>query len=409
MSSETARRRACAARLLLALVAVAPFAACGKKGDPLPPPRTVPARIADLAVRQRGLEVVLEMGYPKTTAAGMVLPELASLEVLQAAKPAPPATTTAAGAATPATAPAVPPPAAAAPVTPAPATPAPTTPAPTTPAPTTPAPTTPVAPLAIDGREFAVAAKPILELTGAELKGAVSGDRITVRFRLGEALPSPPEARFWAVRTRAERGGWSDLSNVAALAPTMPPAAPAPLALTARAEGVEVAWGAVAGAVGYHVYRREAERPSYGAPLKAAEAGESRFVDTSARYGQRYIYTVCALASKTPVVESAPAGERELVYEDRFAPPPPDKLSALPGEGSVRLLWEPSQAPDVAGYRVYRQDPGAEFRLITPEPLTARELLDSGLTTKLLFRYRVTAVDARGNEGLPAMIEARVP
>lgn len=371
MSSDLARRRGPGPAILLAglVFTLVPLAGCGKKGDPLPPPRAVPARLGDLTVRQRGLEVVLEMGYPKTTAAGMVLSGLQSLEISQAIKPAP-----------------EPPP-----------------------APTPGA--TPVAapPPAIDGREFSVTAKPLLTLEGAELKGAISGDRMSVRFRLAEPLPTPAEARFYAVRTRAERGAWSDLSNIAALVPRTPPTPPAPLALTAKAEGVEVAWGSVAGAVGYHVYRREAERPSYGTPVKAAEAGENRFLDTSARYGQRYIYTVCTLAARTPVVESAPAGERELVFEDHFPPQPPSKLSALPAPGAVRLLWEASPAPDAAAYKVYRQDPGAEFRLITPEPIPARELLDNGLTSQLTFKYRVTTVDLRGNEGLPAMIEVRVP
>lgn len=390
MFSDLARRRSLAAPAAVAalLCALAPLAGCGKKSDPLPPPRAVPARIADLVVRQRGLEVVLEMGYPKTTAAGMVLPGLETLEVLQVIRASAPAAAVESSKKAPAPTP---------------------TPVPT-PAPTpAPAATATPPPLAIDGREFAVAAKPFLKLEGAELKGAISGDRISLRFRLTEPLPSPPEARFYAVRTRAERGGWADLSNIAALAPSTPPPPPSPLTVAPKPEGVEVAWGAAPRAVGYHVYRREAERPSYGAPIKVAEASDSRFVDTTARFGQRYIYTVCTLASKTPVVESAPAGERELVYEDRFPPQPPAKLSALPSDGAVRLIWEASPANDVAGYRVYRQDPGAEFRLLTPEPIAGRELADSGLAAKLTFKYRVTTVDLRGNEGPPALVEVRVP
>lgn len=371
MSSDLARRRGLAPAILLVtlLLTLAPLGGCGKKGDPLPPARAVPARIGDLTVRQRGLEVVLEMGYPKTTASGLVLSGLQSLEISQVTKPAPQ------------------PPPPAAPGSPPVAAPQP----------------------AIDGREFSVAAKPFLLLEGAELKGAISGDRMSVRFRLVEPLPAPAEARFYAVRSRAERGAWSELSNVTGLVPRTPPAPPSPLILTSRPDGVEVAWGSVAGAAGYHVYRREAERPSYGAPVKVAEGNEGKLLDTSARYGQRYIYTVCTLASRTPVIESAPAGEHELVYEDRFPPQAPARLSALPAPGTVRLLWEASPATDAAGYKVYRQDPGAELRLITPAPLTVRELLDSGLTSKLTFKYRVTTVDLRGNEGLPAMIEVRVP
>ena len=53
--------------------ALLPLAACGKKGDPMPAPRTIPQAANDLKVRQRGLEVVAEFGYPKATVAGLPL------------------------------------------------------------------------------------------------------------------------------------------------------------------------------------------------------------------------------------------------------------------------------------------------------------------------------------------------
>lgn len=356
MCSEDRRRPR--ARLLLLLAALAPLAAaCGKKGDPLPPARAVPARAEQVTIRQRGLEIVLDLPYPQTTAAGLALGGVSAVEIEQAVRPAP-----AEG-----------------------------------------------QPLAIDGREFAAVAKPFLKLEGGELRGATSGDRIVVRFRLAEPLPDPPEARFYAVRTQGPKGDWSERSSLAAIVPRQPPAAPQPLQLTPKGEGIEIAWGAVEGAAGYHVYRREAGEPAYGEPLHAAEPAERSFLDPGVKHGGRYVYTVCTLASRLPVVESAPAGERELLYEDRFAPAPPVRLSALPLPGSARLLWEPSPAPDLAGYLVYRRDPGGEFRPLTPEPIRAREYLDSGLASGLTFAYRVTAVDAQGNEGEPAAVELALP
>ena len=77
MSSSPATRRFRAlpgALLSAALVAtLLPLAACGKKGDPMPAPRTIPQAATDLKVRQRGLEVVAEFGYPKATVAGLPL------------------------------------------------------------------------------------------------------------------------------------------------------------------------------------------------------------------------------------------------------------------------------------------------------------------------------------------------
>jgi predicted small lipoprotein YifL len=347
-----------ARRLLLLLATLLPLAAaCGKKGDPLPPPRAVPARTERLAVRQRGVELLLDFPYPQTTVAGLALGGIHAVEVEEAVRPAPPEGQ----------------------------------------------------PLAVDGREFAAVARPLLKLAESELRGATSGDRIVLRFRLPEPLPEPPAARFYAVRTQGPKGEWSDRSALAGIVPREPPAPPQPLQLTARAEGIEIAWGEVAGAAGYHVYRREAASPVYGAPLHAAGAGERTFLDTGVRHDGRYVYTVCTLAAREPVIESAPAGERELLYEDRFPPPPPAGLTALPLAGAARLLWEASPAPDLAVYLVYRRDPAGELRLLTPAPITAHEFLDSGLAAGFTFSWRVTAIDTQGNEGEPAAVELALP
>lgn len=347
-------------RRLLALGGLAcTLVACGKKGDPLPPPRNVPAAASDLAVRQRGLEVVLDLGYPKTTAAGLPLAGLEALEVWQLARPRP-----AEG----------------------------------------PAPT-------VDLREFTAAAKPFVTLAGAELASAVAGDRLEVRFQLPEAaVAGGPEIHFYSVRTRAKGGGWSDRSNLAALPLRRPPPPPAHLTVAATAEGIDVSWHAVETAVGYNVYRRDATVASYGKALGGVAATATSYRDGSARFGQRYIYAVGAVAARDPLIESGLAAEREVDYLDRFAPPPPVQLAALPGDGQVRLVWEPSAAADVASYRVYRRDPEADWRLVTPEGVAGREFIDRGLARGLVFRYRIAAVDGAGNEGAAsAEVDALLP
>ena len=72
--------RPCSRLALLAAVLLLPLAAvgCGKKGDPMPPPKIVPAPTKELTLAQRGLEVRLELPYPKTTAAGLALTGLAA-------------------------------------------------------------------------------------------------------------------------------------------------------------------------------------------------------------------------------------------------------------------------------------------------------------------------------------------
>ena len=343
---------------LLAALALTPLG-CGKKGDPMPAPRTIAQPVADLSVRQRGLEVALEFSHPKTTLAGLALPGLAEVAVYQVTKSAPGG----------------------------------------------------VAP-AISAPELTLAARPLLTLAGAELAGAISGDRLSVRFRLDPGALEPPTARFYAVRTLARGGELSPWSNVATLVPRPAPEPPGNLQVTARKAAIEVAWSAPSTPVaGYQVYRREATRSAYGAPLATLDAAATRYDDGAASYGQRYIYTVCALASKIPaVVESAPAGEREVDYQDRFAPAPPRALRALGGPNEARLLWEPSPDADVAGYVVFRADPEQEFRRATAEPVSGLAHVDTGLASGLVFRYRVAAIDRAGNLGEPGeTVETRVP
>lgn len=341
----------------VALVVVfLPAVACGKKGDPTPPPRVIPAQTSNLRAAQRGDQLVLRLGYPATTTAGARLPGLESLEISQVTVPAP----------------------------------------------------DPAAPPTVDAARFAAAARPLATLSGAELQSAIAGDSIVVRLPL-PAATTPPTLHVFGVRTKATGGETSAWSNLARLVPRPPPAPPTDLAVTAQARGVELAWSAPEGTgAGFAVYRRPAESRAYGDPLATLPAEARSHLDRSARFGERYIYSVTALASTQPRVESAFAAEREIDYADRFAPAPPEDVVALPGSGGVELLWKASPDTDTIGYHVYRQDPGAEPRRLTAQPTAELRFSDSGLAAGLVYTYRVTAVDAVGNEGSPAPdVEAR--
>jgi hypothetical protein len=345
-------------------------AACGKKGNPLPPTRTIPNPTKDLVAAQRGNQLVLRFSYPQTTTSGAKLPGLDAVEVWSLTRPLPPG----AGELPP-----------------------------------------------VDPREFAGQAQLIATLRGPELTSTIEGGQVVVRLPLaatpavapapapstspspapspGAGASGPRTTYVYAVRTVAAKGETSAWSNLAALLPEAPPPPPTALRLEARANGVELEWQPPPGAVGFVVYRRLAASRAYGQPLANLPADAHGYLDETARYGERYIYTVTALG--TPRVESGFGEESEVDYEDRFAPAPPPDLEALPQQGAVNLVWRASSDTDVAGYVVYRQDEGGEWRRITPEPITDLKLADVNLASGRLFRYRVTAVDSAGNEGTP--------
>ena len=77
---------------------------------------------------------------------------------------------------------------------------------------------------------------------------------------------------------------------------------------------------------------------------------------------------------------------------------PTGLLAAVEGSG-VRLAWDASGADDLAGYVVYRAaDASDTFTRVSESLVSSTSYLDGGLSLDTLYRYRVTAVDASGNE-----------
>ena len=106
------------------------------------------------------------------------------------------------------------------------------------------------------------------------------------------------------------------------------------------------------------------------------------------------MYTVrAAPAAEVPLILGPAADQVPVSTRDVFPPPAPEGVLALGESGGTRLVWNPSLAPDLAFYRVYRLDGGAKTRLADglKDPLW----FDAGASGRT---YGVTAVDKAGNE-----------
>ena len=329
------------------VLAVLPIVGCGKKGEPLPPLRTIPLPTTDLSVYQQGRLILFDLAYPSTTLSGLPLGGIDTLELYAMTKPLPPD----AGAAWPSAEPA----------------------------------------------EFEAAGKLLQRFSGADLQAAVAGDRLQFQLPLASPLPSSPLATIYAVRS-TKAGETSNYSNRVTLVAREPMAPPKGLAVEAQADGIHLRWESDAAAQGFDIFRRDAQNKSYGQAIARVPGGERVFVDQTASYGNNYIYTVRAVANANPLVHSDPAGEREVGYEDRYAPPVPGNILALGERGTVRLRWDASPGTDVAGYLIWRKDPARDFTKLTATPLLATEFTDRGLASGLTFEYVLQAVDKSGNE-----------
>ncbi|MEM7350145.1 MAG: hypothetical protein AAF657_05010 [Acidobacteriota bacterium] len=341
--------------LLAAISVLLPLAGCGKKGDPLPPLSQVPLTTKDLKVRQQGRLILLDMSYPNVTMGGMSLGGIDAVELLEMVKPAPGHSAVPQEGEEPKPLPSA------------------------------------------DAREFEASARELLTLRGAELNAAVVGDRIQFRLPLAEQQPDEPVANIFGVRT-IKGQEVSAVSNRVTLISIEPPPAPNNLRAEAQPDGIALQWDAADDPQGFDIFRREAQLRGYGDPIRRVKGEARRFKDAGARYDKRYIYTVRAVANEEPLIHSDPAGEREIEYEDRFPPPLPRNLVALAERASVRLRWEASAAQDVAGYILYRREPGRDFHRLNDQLVQRTEYLDRNLASGLTYAYRIQVVDRNGNE-----------
>jgi fibronectin type 3 domain-containing protein len=90
-------------------------------------------------------------------------------------------------------------------------------------------------------------------------------------------------------------------------------------------------------------------------------------------------------------------------------PAAPTGLTAVPGAGSVRLEWDDSTDPDLAGYNVYRATQAVgPFAPINGGLVTASDYLDDALPSTEFF-YVVTVVDSRDIESDPSAVVSATP
>ena len=370
------------------------WVACGRKEPPRPPASKVPAKIIDLTVQQRGMEFLLTMSYPSTTMGGLALSEIEAVEIWEVVRYVSPlvgeeeiseeAEAPIAEEAAPVEEPEEEPE--------------------EQPQPglfqlptDMPAEDQMVDLVAVNPRDFRQSAQLRWTLRDAELTSAVHGGQLLVRLPIDE-IPEQEEVRVFAATTLAGPRLVSQFSNLVKIGLREPPEPPTSISVTSTASGVELDWEVESTGLEYNVYRRDAKVKEYGPPLATVPTEAQTYTDRSAAFGNRYIYTITTVSMAKPLVESRIVSEHEVNFEDRFPPSPPENIVALAEEGRVRLLWELSPESDVAGYRVFRQAPGEEFRAITPELVIGSELLDRDVVTGTTYVYFVTAVDGANNQ-----------
>ncbi|HEX8618465.1 MAG TPA: hypothetical protein VF911_12825 [Thermoanaerobaculia bacterium] len=374
-------RKALAALVLLVL-------ACGKRGDPRPPVPVIPRATSDLVVTQRADQVILSWSYPSLTTAGRTLTSVNRINILRYVEELPAATLG-------------------------------RDPNQILPGDIDPTLPQPVALFAkvpeLPRAQFTRLATRVDSIEKANLASATAGARLIFTdkppFRSGSGRPVRVT---YAVVTEGgdER---SDVSNLAMIVPL--PVATPPAGLTAKAQpdGIVIAWETPKTSVrgeeapiveGYHIYRTApgAALDEFATPINNAPVKGNTYTDVPS-YGE-HEYRVSAVAmSGTPNIQSAVSAPIRATFKDLMPPPAPASLDTLVEPSAVRLVWTAVDAPDLAGYRLYRTEGvghETQIRDAGTIPLgptvTETYFVDARTDRGIAYRYAVTAIDKSGNE-----------
>lgn len=372
-------------KLLVAFVLIA--VACGKRGDPRPPVPVIPQPTSDLTVTQRADQVILSWSYPALTTAGKSLTEVQRISIFRYVEELPASAVGGeSGALVSANL------------------------DPTQPQSVALFAKIPTLPQA----QFAKLSTRIESIEKANLATATAGARLvyadTPPFRSQDGRPVRVT---YAVVTEGAAAR-SDVSNLAIIVPLPVATPPAGVTAAAKAEGITLSWQEPKTSVrgdegpviqGYHIYRSAPGETlnEFAAPINNAPVRGTTYTDIPG-YGE-HEYRVAAVATEGPPrIQSGVSAPVRATFADLVAPPVPASLTPLLETSRVRLIWDPVEAPDLRGYRVYRIEGTIRLKL-SPAPVPETTFTDISIDIGIPYTYEVTAVDNAGNESAPVRSE----
>ncbi len=350
-------RRAARRRLAIGLLAALTAGACGKRGNPLPPLRLVPAPVSDLAAHRVDDRVALAWTIPAANTDGSTPAAVSRVEIY--------ATTTTA--AEPAPAPA--------------------------------ALMTPERLLArVAVRDPAVA--PVPSAAGVTAKpDPAPGERATFTERVNTLVAQGAAARHYVAipvtgTGAGRRGTPSDVVSVP-VAPAALPAPPGALAATHSETEVIVTWEPGTKGQAFRVLGSAAVVDAAEAPvLTPAPIVAARFTQP-VEFGREQCFAVRTLSvTGTVTLEGPPAPSVCVTPVDRFPPPAPANLQAIQEGAAVSLVWTGATAADLAGYVILRGE-GADENMqpLVGAPVPETTYRDEAVRPGVTYGYVVYAQD----------------
>ncbi len=240
-----------------------------------------------------------------------------------------------------------------------------------------------------------------------------TGQQAGATFYLPVPEIEPDFVYVFAVVSLNSRGWSSEVSNKLALFALPQILPPAKVVLTPTASVVEISWQVpklpadFTGKLFYRVYRRQPQvSGSRWKMITPTPLTDTHFIDVGLNDWHAYDYVITAVVNLEETSrESNYSKIVQIVPGDYTAPEKLENFSAFNYQAGIQLLWDPSSASDLAGYKVYRRDEvtGLE-KTIAVLPPAQSEYFDLDLVKGRTYYYRVTAFDSsdRKNEGEPS-------
>jgi fibronectin type 3 domain-containing protein/PKD repeat protein len=189
-----------------------------------------------------------------------------------------------------------------------------------------------------------------------------------------------------------------------------PPAPPTGLTATPGPDAGEIylSWDANDEPDLDHYYLERSTTPGFvPGTVVSLNTSATWYQDWGLTPGQTYYYRVSAVDAGGN--QSAPSSVVSAVAPDEADPPPaaPTGLTATPGPdaGEIYLSWDANSEPDLDHYHLERSTtPGFVPGTVVSLNTSVTWYQDWGLTPGQTYYYRVSAVDAGGNQSAPSSV-----
>lgn len=320
------------------LTALLTTGGCGYKSDPVPPESVVPKAIDDLRHSEDESGVRLTWSYPVSTIKGTDIMDISSFDVYRAVVPLSDVCSTC----------------------------------------------------------------PIPFGEPVELPGGVTseeGKRRKAEYRT--SLLRSGHQYYFKVRSRTS--WWADSvdSNIVSFLWHIPANAPEGFQATPDDSRISLTWQPVTklidgseadSRINYQVYRSQGGKEFE--PLSES-LSQASFSDTKVINGQKYFYKVQSqLIYEGNIVNGGMSEVATASPVDRTPPPPPSGVRAVHTGSAIKVFWDASSDPGVAGYRVYRRSADKKKPELIGEVKAAFTLfVDNEVPEGTRVYYSLTAFD----------------